>query len=87
MIGLCNISFAYDNNQLSPIIFVGAEKLKIQTKPSDLHVFMEDSCEICADEDLIEEIINSQLLMLSKKFEQSNKQPESTVGVKSFKGL
>ena len=43
--------------------------LKIQTNPSDLHVFMEDGCEICADEDLNDEIINGQLLLLDEKFE------------------
>ena len=66
---------------------VGAEKLKIQTKSSDLHVFMEDGCEICADEDLIEEIINGQLLILGKEFEQSNKGKELTIGLKSCEGL
>ena len=50
-------------------LFAGAEKLKIQTKSSDLHVFMEDGCEIGADEDLIEEIINGQLLILGELFE------------------
>ena len=49
--------------------FAGAEKLKIQRKSSDLHVFMENGCEICADEDLIEEIINGQLLILAEQFE------------------
>ena len=48
---------------------------------------MEDGCEICADEDLIEEIINGQLLLLGKKFEQSNKQPESTIGMNRCEGL
>ena len=42
-------------------LFTGAEKLKIQNNNADLHLFMEDSCEFCADEDLIEEIINGQL--------------------------
>ena len=48
---------------------------------------MEDGCEICADEDLIDEIINSQLLLLGEKFEQSIKQPESTVGMNRCEGL
>ena len=68
---------------------MGAEKLKIQTKASDLHVFMEDGCKICADEDLIEEIINGQLLILGKEFKQnkSNKDTESAFGMKSCGGL
>ena len=53
--------------------FAGAEKLKIQTKTSDLHIFMKDGCESCADEDLIEEIINGQLLILGEKFEDHSK--------------
>ena len=47
--------------------------LKIQTKSSDLHVFMEDGCDICADEDFIEEIINGQLLILGEEFEDCSK--------------
>ena len=61
--------------------------MKIQTNPSDLHVFMEDGCEICADEDLIDEIINSQLLLLGITFDQSIKQPECTVGNNRCEGL
>ena len=48
---------------------------------------MEDGCEISAAEDLIEEIINGQLLLLGRKFEQSNKQPESTIGMNKCEGL
>ena len=51
---------------------------------------MEDGCEICVDEDLIEEITNGQLLILGKEFEKSNKQNESTkptIGMKSCEGL
>ena len=48
---------------------------------------MEDGCEICADEDLIDKIINGQLLLLGEIFEQSIKQPECTVGMNRCEGL
>ena len=44
--------------------FAGAEKLKIQTKSSDLHVFMEDGCE---------------LLILGEEFEARSKQRDSSI--------
>ena len=59
--------------------FAGAGKLKIQTKSSDLHIFMEDGCEICADEDLIGEIIKGQLLILGEEFEDYTEWKDSSI--------
>ena len=48
----------------------GAEKLKISTPVSDLHLYMMDEAEICASEDLIDEIINGKMLMLAETFDE-----------------
>ena len=48
----------------------GAEKFKISTPVSDLHLYMMDGAEICASEDLIDEIINGKMLVLAETFDQ-----------------
>lgn len=57
----------------------GAEKFKISMMITDLHPFMEDGCEICADEDVIEEIINDQLLILVEIFEQASDKKDHNI--------
>ena len=57
-------------NLNSIFILSGAEKLKISTPVSDLHLFMMVGAEMCASEDLIDEIINGKVLMLAETFDE-----------------
>ena len=52
------------------LIHSGTEKFKISTPVSDLHLYIMDGAEICASEDLIDEIINGKMLMLAETFDE-----------------